>query len=561
MDEYKNEIRVNTKTPEFRQMFAKIYCLRYEWPDIFKLLKNYEYYLKMFQMVEENVGTPMFSSSWNECKERHLRDPLFGQELALIYQDKRLLEFLAHPPFFKDINLLDQDKKDDMILRLCIYWTGITGNITGKTTTLTQTPQPTIYPSAASQRLEYDDFDLVVESNTNQVRDVTSVSPSEVNINMVRAVALNGDMQVSVEFKKQEILDLWLELQHSLLSGSSNIEKTNEIGKILGKRLFSALFPGEVEVLFRTALNNSRAKAHGLRIHLRLESYLLYELPWEYAYDEAEDQYLAITPELPLSRYLRVSSFVRDLRIKPPIKILFIASTPKDLLPLDVISEQNLISEALANLTASGLVRFDIISTGTLANLRQRLRETYHIVHFSGHGGYREDRLGLVFMNEDGTSRFVSDDELQELFLGNRTVRLLVLSACARAPERRKESDRAFLGIAPKLVHRSIPSILVMQSDITDLAAKIFSRELYQSLATNFALDVAVAEARRGIRLDIPNELIWGIPIIYMQSRDGRIFDIDEAFIRPFDLSTSKVLDKQSSLVAERDEEIKRGCW
>jgi beta-lactam-binding protein with PASTA domain/outer membrane protein assembly factor BamD (BamD/ComL family) len=95
------------------------------------------------------------------------------------------------------------------------------------------------------------------------------------------------------------------------------------------------------------------------------------------------------------------------------------------------------------------------------------------------------------------------------------------LNSCEGA--RGSEGD-PFSGTAATLVRRGIPAVVAMQYQITDKAAIEFCSAFYESLADGLPVDAAVTEARVAVSMD--SMLEWGTPVLYMRSRDGRLFDI-----------------------------------
>jgi hypothetical protein len=83
-----------------------------------------------------------------------------------------------------------------------------------------------------------------------------------------------------------------------------------------------------------------------------------------------------------------------------------------------------------------------------------------------------------------------------------------------------------FSSTAATLVRRGTPAVVAMQYEITDDAAIEFSRSFYEALADGMAVDAALAEARKGVALAIPNTLEWGTPVLYMRSPDGVLFKL-----------------------------------
>ena len=93
------------------------------------------------------------------------------------------------------------------------------------------------------------------------------------------------------------------------------------------------------------------------------------------------------------------------------------------------------------------------------------------------------------------------------------TLRLAVLNACEGA---RSSVDDPFSGVATSLVRREIPAVVAMQLEITDRAAITFACELYAALADGYAIDAALAEARKAIFAD-ENEVEWATPVLFMR--------------------------------------------
>jgi hypothetical protein len=69
-----------------------------------------------------------------------------------------------------------------------------------------------------------------------------------------------------------------------------------------------------------------------------------------------------------------------------------------------------------------------------------------------------------------------------------------------------------------------------MQSPIPDRTAFIFAREFYRCLALGYPVDAAVAEARKGIFLEVDRDAPdWGIPALFLRAEDGRLFEVTAA--------------------------------
>jgi hypothetical protein len=298
--------------------------------------------------------------------------------------------------------------------------------------------------------------------------------------------------------------------------------------KEFGGRLFEAVFPPELRV--NLAISQSRADYidAGLRIRLLFSDCPeLAELPWEYLYDSEHNRFLTLSDRTPLVRYLEVSDPVRVVPVTPPLRILVVIANPSDLEQLDSQKEWSKVTAALSGLKHRRRVEVDRLVKPTLSALQRQLRrDTYHIFHFIGHGGFDTNTQGGMLAMEDdhGRSRMVAGEDLGMLLNDHRSLRLAVLNSCEGA-----RGDRAdpFSGTAQSLIQQGIPAVVAMQFEITDDAAITFSRVFYEAIADGYPLDAATTEARKAIYAD-GNLTEWGTPVLYLRAPDGRIFDIED---------------------------------
>ncbi|HEX4965769.1 MAG TPA: CHAT domain-containing protein [Thermoanaerobaculia bacterium] len=305
--------------------------------------------------------------------------------------------------------------------------------------------------------------------------------------------------------------------------GSTQIEAA----RAFGGRLFEAAFNGEVRSCLRSSLDEAHHQDAGLRIRLHLtDAPELNDLPWEFLLHPALNRFLALSAETPLVRYLALPETIRPLGVKPPLEVLTVISSPTDYPQLDVESEWRRLQESLQDLEGRGLLVLRRLESPTLAHLQRWLRrETCHILHFMGHGGFNpntEDGL-LLFSDEKGRGREVTGQALGTLLHDHRPLRLAVLNACEGA--RASRSD-PFAGVAQSLVRQGIPAVIAMQFEISDVAAIDFAHELYAAVVDGYPVDAALAEARKALFF-AGHELEWGTPVLYMRSLDGRIFNIE----------------------------------
>jgi len=283
----------------------------------------------------------------------------------------------------------------------------------------------------------------------------------------------------------------------------------------------------------------SKGVAKDLRIKLRIEAAELAGLPWEYLYEEDEIPNF-VSLRLPIVRYLETAGEAKRMGVKGPLRILGMIADPAtgEWPKLNVVNERNRINKGIDKIQRKGQVDFQWVPGGTGKDLMKKLLEgNWHVFHFIGHGGVEEinptdgassiDERGFVVMvDEDGkpVKKFASD--LATMLTGARkSLRLIVLNCCESA--RINIGDR-FGNPAIALMKTGwLPAVVAMQFPITDRAAVSMSEGFYEALANNSPIDDAVTVARR-FMLD-NSRVEWGIPVLYMRSSDGRIFDVDNA--------------------------------
>jgi hypothetical protein len=288
-----------------------------------------------------------------------------------------------------------------------------------------------------------------------------------------------------------------------------------------GGQLYQAAFSGAVHECLGLSRQAADGKGAGLRIRLRLPG-VLANVPWEYLYDEGHG-FLGLSPRTALVRYVERLAPVRPFTISPPLRILAMISAPADVEELQGEEEWGKLNDALGVLVGRGMVEVDRLEAGTLLALQRHLRRReYHVLHFIGHGGWDEDAQdgALALEDRDQKTRLVTGRDLWVMLEGHRSLRLVVLNACEGA---RSARDDPFGGVAQALVRLGIPAVIAMQFEISDPAALVFSQSFYQAIADGLPIDVAMVEARKAMFAD-GNEVEWATPVLYLRSRDGRVF-------------------------------------
>jgi outer membrane protein assembly factor BamD (BamD/ComL family) len=314
-----------------------------------------------------------------------------------------------------------------------------------------------------------------------------------------------------------------------------------------GLQLFASLFSGETRTRFDMSSDIARQRGLGLRLKLRIQAPELARLPWEFLYDPRQAEYVCMSRDTPIVRYIELPQTIKPLKVAPPLRILGVVSSPSDLPALEVAREKQRLEKAIAGLQSENQLELIWLANPTWRELQRAMRTgPWHIFHFIGHGGFDTiaDEGILAFEDETGTAQLLLATELGRLLADHRSLRLALLNSCegARASQR-----DIFSSSAAVLVRRGLPAVLAMQYAITDRAAIEFSRAFYEALADGLPVDAAVCEARKAISLAITNTIEWGTPVLYMRSPQGIIFELPKH---------NRINLSDSSLSIRQDKEV-----
>jgi len=355
-------------------------------------------------------------------------------------------------------------------------------------------------------------FDVIVSRESERYRARVVDSPSG-----------SGSVEFTAPFLSVELENMSLRVSRFGQAGRRTRIPQVDSARDIGGRLFDAVFAGAVRDCYRASLAQAAASGQGLRLRLRLTDVPeIAAWPWEFLYDASQNRFLALSKDTPLVRYLDFAEPVETLAVEAPLRVLLIVSSPSDHSPLDVEHECGKMESAVAGLKAAGRLGVDRIDTATLGELQRALsRQTYHILHFIGHGGADGGREGhLIFEDKDERGYDVDGSTLGTLLHNHPSIRLAVLNACDGA---RTVGADAFAGVAQRLVQQGVPCVVAMQFEISDASAIQFSSAFYEAVASGQPVDLAVWHGRMGIYSEV-SDLEWATPVLYLRSPDARIF-------------------------------------
>ena len=375
-----------------------------------------------------------------------------------------------------------------------------------------------------AEPLTFLDFDLVIERSEHRYRAHVLASP-----------AGQATHEFDLPFDKRDLRIFVLQIA-ALSRQVRRIDSPamKEV-KSFGGNLFDAIFDGQVLTCLARSMDRVADRSSGLRIRLRIDDrgettgVALSDVPWEFLYDASNNSFLSLSDRSPIVRFPDLPRPTEALAVEAPLRILVMISSPGGVPELDVELEWEKLSQAVGDLRQQGLVALERLNRPTLEALQRQLRRggPYHIFHFIGHGRFNEAAQDgeLLFEDDAGKGQPASGEFLAVLLARHPSIRLAVLNACEGG---RTSSEDPFAGTAQTLVQAGIPAVIAMQFAITDQSAIEFSKEFYAALVDGYAVDAAVSEARTAIYTRV-SPVEWAIPVLYMHSPDGVLFEIRKA--------------------------------
>jgi hypothetical protein len=314
---------------------------------------------------------------------------------------------------------------------------------------------------------------------------------------------------------------------------------------VLGANLYEVIFgKPEIEQLLEDALDLEMGTDLRIELEFDDERYtMLAGWPWEYLYHPAKTgeagsgQFLAERTKLVLTRRLRPNRKKRSLRVAEaelPLRVLFVAPSPRDLDPVLYTPPLEQLLSLEESLQTNGRKdRLEVwklvdpervgpdqpcdptVTWDAFANQVDLVNP--HLIHFVGHGEFRDGAGWVAFDKVDGNADWVKDVSFGNQLEPLNPLRLVLLQAC--------ESGRAGVnpyqavsGVAMQLANRNIPAVVAMQDRVANEIANRFATSFYQALAAPSPVDLAVRAGRLGLgrpeEFDIP---VLGLPVLYLR--------------------------------------------
>lgn len=358
---------------------------------------------------------------------------------------------------------------------------------------------------------EYKDFEIVITADGEKYFAQVIRSPA----------GESNRCSINLPFDQNQIL---LRLENAILRSVKPVRSSRLEADLrqIGDALFRSLLiqTDDIRLLY-SGSRQALGHAARLRVKLRIEADALGALPWEYFYDDlVVKDYLGLDAQTSLVRYVNMAQPVPQMAIQGPLRILGMAANPRNgsgYATLDVTDERRKVDKAIHSLHERGEIDFQWVLGESHSDLFEAMyKGPWHVFHFVGHGGVDAQGEGyIVLANETGDAEEYSATKLTRMLRLESSLRLVVLNCC--------DSARGSSSLAKRLVLSGIPAVIAMQFPISDQAAVELSSAFYSALSNGEPVDGAVTHAR--IRIQNRSNIEWGIPVLYMRTPDGRIFE------------------------------------
>jgi len=377
--------------------------------------------------------------------------------------------------------------------------------------------------------MEYRQFRVIVQGG-NEVTGYTHNGP-----------AIKGNMQMdNLRVLTIGIFSKWL--------AADKANQRDEF-KALGSHLYEALFgsaDSKIRRAFEEEFNKSQKQRPFTPLRLVLEftrdADKLAILPWEYLYypePGTRGFFIAAHTEVIMVRH-STGDIDQDMlkQDKGPLRILMVVSKPEyeevqgedeepeERKKLNVIVDEPVIT----TITGINSIKTSILTQPTKRSLPEKIAEFKpHVVHFIGHGRYKErGELALVSDENSRLADWIDDASFADCFMRHRPG-LVFLHACEGGYS---ESYESFKGLALQLIDSKIPAVVAMQYEVRNDVANHFAAVFYQSLSEGRAIDDAVQRGRIDLGTnskDWPNysNRAFGCPVIYMQKSNTEMVLIE----------------------------------
>jgi tetratricopeptide (TPR) repeat protein len=269
---------------------------------------------------------------------------------------------------------------------------------------------------------------------------------------------------------------------------------------------------------------------------------LLLGLPWELLHNGSSFLFQGPNPtsvrrRLPNMRTLAVAVMA------PPIRVLLITARPEDETCSFLDHRASALPLVAATEELGDVLRLTLLHPATYPALQaelaraQQVGESYHVVHFDGHGVYdRRVGLGGLCFEDPSDSHKLTGRRHQTVYtnqlgplLNNYRIPLVLLEACQSA-----NAEAGAESVASELLQRGVASVVAMSHSVLVETARRFVAAFYAELAKGQRVGQAMLAGQRALHSDPSRgqrygigELTladWFVPVLYQEKDDPQLF-------------------------------------
>lgn len=361
--------------------------------------------------------------------------------------------------------------------------------------------------------IPYLNFDLLIEITEDGAFSQVLDSPEGTAVARI-------DLQVD----RQELRSFWQRVDQPHQQDFDRMIDQYDITRRFGTRLFQAVFVDQIRRCLYASLNTAYQNRSRLRLRLIFRGDInLSHLPWEYLYDPAHSEFLSLSVQVPMVRYMNLLHNIPPWPIKWPMRILVAISSPQNHPPLHVENEWLALVDTVDHLAFDKKLVIERLEEPTLVGLQKKLREKeYHGFHFIGRGAVDEiSRDGqLLFEDDRGHGRFINGNHVGTLLSNHPSMRFAFLNIRQEGPF---YDQNPFVLAAENMLRRGLSAAIATPFEASPFATFTFIDEFYAALTALLAVDLAAANARR-IVLSEEKSASWGAPVCITRTGDGKLF-------------------------------------
>ncbi|QWR78375.1 CHAT domain-containing protein [Candidatus Magnetomonas plexicatena] len=346
--------------------------------------------------------------------------------------------------------------------------------------------------------------------------------------------------------KKKELKELGSKFTEAMEKDGTADNKIIEPLKIEMSKIINA--DSDVKTILKDAV--TKGSHHVLRL-LDNDNEIL-NLPWSLAVESDTNTRLGDIETLHILKTPTAINNKKSADFTPkaaPLKILIMISSPIDLSYKSRLAQEDEeyeILKAFEPLLKTGHLQIDYTDDGSIEALKSKIKANqYHILHFSGHGVFKDGKGSLHLENHYTLKgERVNEDDFAKAVNSNSgyKIPLVVLSSCQTA---QGGSDAILSGVTGKLLNVETPAVVSMGMSVLDRHAILFTAALYTELSNGQSIPEAFSTALNRLKVYEQQQALksshatqqWMIPNLYVSRQIENIVDWDSA-PAPLELTT-----------------------